>query len=63
VSLVLADRSRQVTAAMEAEYPYLRTAKPRILSGSGRAAGWQAGQRADLGGSRLGDRPRGRIAG
>jgi hypothetical protein len=63
VALVLADRSLAVTGAMEREYPRLRTAQARSLSGSGGIAGWQAGQRADLGGTRLGNRPRGRIAG
>ena len=49
-ALVLADRSAQVEATMHAAYPGLTTARPRSLSGSGAAAGWAAGQRADLGG-------------
>lgn len=53
-ALVLADRSALVTAAMHQEYPDLRSARPRQLSGSGAGHGWAAGQRADLGGSRLG---------
>lgn len=63
VALVLADRSRAVTMAMETEYPRLGTAPRRMLSGSGGMAGWQAGQRADLGGSRVGGAARGQIAG
>ena len=64
VALVLADRSAAVRDAVEREYPHLVTAQSRRLSGSGGMAGWQAGQRARLdGGSRLGRRPRGRIAG
>ena len=64
LALVLADRSVAVRDAVESEYPYLRSGPNRRLSGSGGMSGWQAGQRADLGGgSRLGGRPRGRIAG
>ncbi len=63
VALVLADRSAAVTTVMQAEYPRLGKAQGRQLSGSGGAAGWRAGQRADLGGSRPGDRQRRRIAG
>lgn len=55
-ALVLADRSALVTAAMQQEYPHLRSGRPRQLSGSGAQHGWAAGQRADLGGTRLGDR-------
>lgn len=54
VALVLADRSATVTGAMQREYPRLSTAKGRRLSGSGGMDGWAAGQRADLGGSRVG---------
>jgi len=53
-ALVLADRSALVTAAMHDEYPQLRSARPRQLSGSGARHGWAAGQRADLGGTRVG---------
>jgi hypothetical protein len=54
VSLVLADRSVAVRSALEQEYPHLRKAQPRSLSGSGGRSGYLAGQRADLGGSRVG---------
>jgi hypothetical protein len=55
VALVLADRSAQVLDAVHAEYPRLRRGQPRSLSGSGGMSGWQAGQRAHLGGgSRIG---------
>lgn len=53
-SLVLADRSAAVEQALTDEYPRLRRSSARRLSGSGRADGWVAGQRADLGGSRIG---------
>lgn len=58
-SLVLADRSAEVDVALREEYPHLRTARPRQLSGSGARDGWSAGQRADLGGERLGEGRRG----
>lgn len=58
VSLVLADRSREVGRAVREEYPYLRQAGRRQLSGSGRGSGYRAGERADLGGARLGGRRR-----
>lgn len=58
-ALVLADRGAEVVTALNAEYPHLRTARARTLSGSGGRAGWDAGQRADLGGGRLGRRGRG----
>lgn len=60
-ALVLADRSLEVDHALHAAYPRLRTARPRLLSGSGARDGWQAGQRADLGGERLGGRGRGSL--
>lgn len=57
-ALVLADRSTAVSQAMADHYPHLRSGAARRLSGSGRAEGWGAGQRADLGGERLrGSRP------
>lgn len=62
VALVLADRSAAVQEALESEYPYLRRAQSRTLSGSGGRSGYLAGQRADLGGTRVGGRPRGRLA-
>lgn len=63
VALVLANRSDRVDTAVHHEYPRLRTAQSRALSGSGGMAGWAAGQRADLGGSRISRQPRGRLAG
>ena len=56
--LVLADRSALVVGAMESTYPHLGTARRRTLSGSGGSEGWAAGQRADLGGTRLAGRRR-----
>lgn len=56
VGLVLADRGAEVEQAMHEAYPRLGTARPRRLSGSGMAGGYAAGQRADLGGERLGRR-------
>jgi hypothetical protein len=50
VALVLADRRRRVDQHFAATFPRLTTARPSTLSGSGRAAGALAGQRADLGG-------------
>jgi len=55
VALVLADRSVMVGEAMEREYPHLGRAQARSLSGSGGRSGYLAGQRADLGGERIGD--------
>jgi hypothetical protein len=54
VELVLLDRSRAAEAAMHAAYPRLGTARRRELSGSGGRSGFLAGQRADLGGTRVG---------
>jgi uncharacterized DUF497 family protein len=51
--LVLADRNRAVAAAFTQHYPETRSSGRRRLSGTGREAGRAAGQRADLGGSRL----------
>jgi hypothetical protein len=53
VALVLADRSVAVTAARDAAYPKLGNGRTRQLSGSGTRDGYHAGQRADLGGTRL----------
>jgi hypothetical protein len=61
VSLVLADRSVAVRSARDREYPHLRTASARTLSGSGARSGYLAGQRADLGGTRVGRQARGRL--
>jgi hypothetical protein len=57
-ALVLADRSHAVEAARDETYPHLGRAAPRRLSGSGRRDGWGAGQRADLGETRLATRRR-----
>jgi hypothetical protein len=50
VAVVLADRRRRVDKQFAATYPRLATLRPSALSGTGRAAGALAGQRADLGG-------------
>lgn len=60
VSLVLADRSVAVRRAVQEEYPHLSRGQARSLSGSGGTAGYLAGQRADLGGARVGG-ARGRL--
>jgi Protein of unknown function (DUF2786) len=49
VALVLADRSARVDEHLATVYPRLRSARGRQLSGSGGRAGYDAGQRADLG--------------
>jgi hypothetical protein len=51
VAVVLADRRRRVAEEFATTYPRLAMLRPRALSGSGRAAGALAGQRADLGGA------------
>jgi hypothetical protein len=58
VSLVLADRSREVARAVEEEYPHLRRGGRRQLSGSGGRSGYRAGQQADLGNARFAGRRR-----
>jgi len=63
LSLVLADRTTAVVSAVAEQYPQLRKAPGRSLSGSGGYAGWNAGQRANLDGSPLRNSPRGQIAG
>jgi Protein of unknown function (DUF2786) len=50
VALVLADRRARVDRAYSEEFPQLGRARHARLSGSGYAAGTQAGARADLGG-------------
>lgn len=55
-ALVLADRAAVVRDAVDAAYPHTSTARPRRLSGGGAVEGWAAGQRADLGGTRLAGR-------
>ena len=54
VALVLASRESRVTALVNAAYPKLRNARPTQSRGSGSGAGWNAGQRADLGTKRVG---------
>ncbi|SBW27695.1 DUF2786 domain-containing protein [Protofrankia symbiont of Coriaria ruscifolia] len=49
VELVFADRSARVDRHVAEVYPRLRTTRSRNLSGSGGPAGFQAGQRADIG--------------
>lgn len=61
-ALVLADRAEEARAAMQAAYPEVRSASRRHLSGGGGRDGWASGQRADLGGRRLGGGSRGEIA-
>jgi hypothetical protein len=61
VALVLADRTDVVERALAERYPRLQQGRRRSLSGSGMADGWHAGQRADLGGTRLDHDPRGRL--
>ncbi|HEX3260423.1 MAG TPA: DUF2786 domain-containing protein [Pseudonocardia sp.] len=50
VALVLADRRARVDRAYAEEFPQIGRARQTRLSGSGHAAGAQAGARADLGG-------------
>jgi hypothetical protein len=61
LELVLADRSVEVADALSRQYPRLRTGRQRSLSGSGMAQGWAAGQRADIGSSRLDRSSRGAL--
>jgi hypothetical protein len=61
VAPVLADRSAVVEGALTRHYPRLQAGRRRTLSGSGMADGWQAGQRADLGGTGLGRASRGAL--
>ncbi|ABD12951.1 hypothetical protein ThrDRAFT_00823 [Frankia casuarinae] len=57
VAVVLANRSQRVDAHLARAYPRLRAPRTRQLSGSGGRAGYQAGERADLGlGSRVSSR-------
>jgi hypothetical protein len=56
VELVLADRSALIGQAYRDAYPDARVGRARKLSGNGTHAGWQVGQRADLGISRNVDR-------
>lgn len=52
-ALVLADRGAEVASALSASYPRLGRARARTLTGGGLGEGWNAGQRADLGGARV----------
>jgi len=52
-ALVLADRTALVERHLADSYPRLRQARTRQLSGSGGRDGYRAGERADLGGTRL----------
>lgn len=63
VALVLADRTQEAASAMNQAYPYRCRIPPRSLSGSGGAFGYEAGNRADLGGSRVDRGGRRSIAG
>ena len=54
MALVLADRGGRVDRRVAEVYPRLGTAPPRRLAGGGRGHGYAAGQKADLGGARLG---------
>ncbi|HEY0815433.1 MAG TPA: DUF2786 domain-containing protein [Pseudonocardia sp.] len=58
VALVLADRTDQVERAYAEAFPRLGRARRATLSGSGYAAGDQAGRRAELGASALRSRDR-----
>jgi hypothetical protein len=53
LELVLADRAQAVDRVVSDHYPRLARARPRRLTGGGYKSGTAAGQRADLGGSRL----------
>lgn len=54
-ALVLADRAALVQRAFDEMYRDMPTVRPRLLSGSGQADGYRAGQRADLDGTRITD--------
>lgn len=62
MALVLADRGDRVDRRVTEFYPRLGRAAPRRLMGSGRRSGYAAGERADLGGARLGRRSAGRLS-
>ncbi len=53
VALVLASKAQHVDAAVATAYPKLRKGRARTLSGSGGRSGYQAGEKADLGGPRV----------
>lgn len=54
VALVLVEQKDRVEAAVKAAYPKLKTARTRVLSGSGYYDGVAAGRKADIGGARVG---------
>ncbi|GAA0637970.1 DUF2786 domain-containing protein [Kutzneria viridogrisea] len=54
VELVLADRSAIVEQVIRAAYPKVKTGRRRSSTGGGMAAGYRAGQRADIGSTRIG---------
>jgi hypothetical protein len=58
VALVLADRTGHVQERVAQEYPHLEFLPPRRLGGSGGRHGYAAGQRADLGGTKIGSSSR-----
>lgn len=58
VALVLADRASVVQARVTEAYPKLGKAKPRKLSTAGLREGYDAGNRADIGGPRIDSRRR-----
>jgi hypothetical protein len=61
VAVVLAHRQPLVDHRFEEAFPDLRTAAPRVLRGSGHHDGRVAGDKADLGGTRLSQRRRARL--
>lgn len=60
-AVVLADRSSRVQDALRDAYPHLTSGRRRSLSGSGGAAGFAAGTRADIGGTHVDGRTRHRL--
>jgi len=61
MDLVLADRGDRVARRVAEVYPRLSPTPPRRLAGSGGGLGYAAGQRADLGGTRLARPTAGRL--
>lgn len=57
-ALVLRDRSKQVSQRYAELYPSARSRSSRVASGNGYRNGQSAGQRADLGATRIGSRHR-----
>jgi hypothetical protein len=62
-ALVLADRTALVEQRMAERYPRIGKAGRRTLAGTGAGAGYQAGERADLGGTHVGGTPRRAVSG